>query len=41
MKENDIIIMASDGVFDNIFKQDILTIVKDLVPKMSEKSKFE
>jgi serine/threonine protein phosphatase PrpC len=39
LKENDIIVMGSDGVFDNIFKQDILAIVKDMVPKMADLSK--
>mmetsp|Transcript_41089 Transcript_41089/g.94530 ORF Transcript_41089/g.94530 Transcript_41089/m.94530 type:complete len:431 (-) Transcript_41089:130-1422(-) len=39
--EGDIVVMGSDGVFDNLFVDEIVKIVSDMLPKPGFGSKFE
>ena len=39
VREGDLLILGTDGLFDNLFEDDILTIVKDFVAKDHVKSK--
>ena len=40
MREGDLLILASDGVFDNLFEDEILQIVKNFTKINSAKTKI-
>ena len=39
VREGDLLILATDGLFDNLFQDEILLILKSCVAKNSEKTK--